>query len=169
MEMVDILTPEGESTGRIAAAKAVKPGEYVPHAIVIIRLNDGRYVMQQRSFQSRYFPGRWDVTGGGVQAGETPMMGAVREAKEELGVDIDIQALRLIHRYRVNYESGSGAHISVFGATIPMPEEGFTLQQSEVNAVRLADFDEFYGEVMYNKDEAFGRALRQFEWEESDI
>ncbi len=35
------------------------------------------------------FVGYWSLPGGGVEEGETPELGAVREAKEEIGVDVD--------------------------------------------------------------------------------
>jgi ADP-ribose pyrophosphatase YjhB (NUDIX family) len=40
------------------------------------------------------FVGHWALPGGGVEAGETPQAGAARENKEEMGVDVDPDALR---------------------------------------------------------------------------
>lgn len=40
------------------------------------------------------FVGHWALPGGGVEDGETPELGAVRENREELGVDVDPEALR---------------------------------------------------------------------------
>jgi ADP-ribose pyrophosphatase YjhB (NUDIX family) len=40
------------------------------------------------------FVGHWALPGGGVEAGETPQAGAARENKEEMGVDVDPNALR---------------------------------------------------------------------------
>ena len=40
---------------------------------------------------------------------------------------------------------------------------GRRLQTLEGNDVRLGSFEEYYDAVMFNKDEAFGRALRAFE------
>lgn len=40
------------------------------------------------------FVGHWALPGGGVEEGETPELGAIRENREEMGVDIDPAALR---------------------------------------------------------------------------
>jgi ADP-ribose pyrophosphatase YjhB (NUDIX family) len=40
------------------------------------------------------FVGHWALPGGGVEAGETPELGAIRENREEMGVDIDPASLR---------------------------------------------------------------------------
>ena len=47
--------------------------------------------------------------------------------------------------------------------TAYLPEEGLRPDEFEVNDVRLVSFEEYYDAVMFNKDEAFGRALRAFE------
>ncbi len=50
-------------------------------------------MVQQRALKARYYAGKWDMTGGGVRAGETPVEAAVRELSEELGRGIrDIEA-----------------------------------------------------------------------------
>lgn len=40
------------------------------------------------------FVGHWALPGGGVEEGETPEIGAIRENREEMGIDIDPAALR---------------------------------------------------------------------------
>jgi ADP-ribose pyrophosphatase YjhB (NUDIX family) len=44
------------------------------------------------------YVGHWSLPGGGVDQGETPPAGAVREAKEEMGVDVDPGALKPLDR-----------------------------------------------------------------------
>ncbi len=44
------------------------------------------------------FVGHWALPGGGVEDGETPELGAVRENREEMGIDIDPAALRPIDK-----------------------------------------------------------------------
>lgn len=162
MEYRDIYTRDGQPTG-IVRGKHDSPvaGEYYLHAIAILRDQEGKYVMAQRSLKARYFPGKWDVTGGSVIHGESPREAAVRETREELGLEISEESLQLIHQYILEYEHGDGAIVSVFGALCDT-SKGYTIDPAEVNDVKTVPFEEFYARVMYNKDEAFGEALKQY-------
>jgi 8-oxo-dGTP diphosphatase len=55
-------------------------------------LRDGKLVVVRRGVQ----PGRgkWSIPGGAVELGEKTMDAAVREAKEESGLDIELEACR---------------------------------------------------------------------------
>jgi len=163
-EYRDVRTRDGIPTGEIREKHAPSnPGDYFLHAIDILRCRDGRYILQQRSLKTRFFPGAWDVTGGGVNAGETPMQAGIREALEELGLVIRPENMREIHKYYADWDNGCGLILYVFGCEVDLPEDGLKPSEKEVNAVRLVSFEEFYDAVMWNKDEAFGAALREFE------
>jgi 8-oxo-dGTP pyrophosphatase MutT (NUDIX family) len=55
---------------------------------------DGDVLLLRRSAKEENFPGYWGFPGGGVDDGETPQIGAVREAKEEMGVDVEPDGLK---------------------------------------------------------------------------
>ena len=93
MEYRSVFHRDGTATGEIVEKHAPKrPGDYFRHVVLVLKTKDspppgqgeGLYIVQQRSLKARYFAGKWDVTGGGVQVGETPVQAAIREAKEEL-------------------------------------------------------------------------------------
>lgn len=174
MEYHEVYTADGTPTGEVVAKHAPRrKGDYFLHTIVIMKTEDspapgegeGMYIMQQRSLKARYYAGRWDVTGGGVRADETPWEGAVREAFEELGVRLDVKKLREFHRYRVTWDDGSGLHIFVYACRAKVPENGFIIEPSEVNDVKLAPYREFRLHVMDHNDTAFGQALSRIERE----
>ena len=50
--------------------------------------NEGKFLIQQRAMTKKYFPGIWDITCGAALAGETSLDAAIRETKEELGLDV---------------------------------------------------------------------------------
>jgi len=61
-------------------------------AVVHLHLFDktGRMYLQKRAASKDRFPGRWDTSvGGHVAPGETPEEAIRREAREELGIDLD--------------------------------------------------------------------------------
>ena len=167
MEMRKVFTKDGVFTGRIEEAHApMQPGDYFQHAIIILKTNDDKYIMQQRSLKARHCPGKWDVTGGGVSADETTAQAAAREAFEELGVKVDPGMLRHYLQEVLTWESGvNGIIIDTYAARIDAREDDIRFNDYEVNAVRLVDFDEFYENVMYNKTEGFGEMLKQVDKE----
>lgn len=55
---------------------------------VWIRNSKGEYLISQRSANRPTFPLMWETVGGSVVKGEDSLQGAIREAKEEVGVDL---------------------------------------------------------------------------------
>ena len=55
---------------------------------VWIRNSKGQYLISQRSANRPTYPLMWECVGGSVVKGEDSLLGAIREAKEEVGVDL---------------------------------------------------------------------------------
>lgn len=166
MERFDVYDKNGIFTGRIKRVdERLLPGEYRKHAIVIMKTRDGRYIMQQRSLAARYLPGKWDVTGGGVSSGEDTAQAAVREAREELGIEIDPREMRLFHSEILPWGDDIGGLLDLYGARVDVPEGAIAFDAREVNAVKLVGYDEFAREVAYNKSREFMQALARIERE----
>ena len=70
-------------------------GEQLPidgyHLVVHvwIRNSKGEYLISQRSANRPTFPLMWECVGGSVVKGEDSLQGAIREVKEEVGVDLN--------------------------------------------------------------------------------
>jgi 8-oxo-dGTP diphosphatase len=77
----------------------------------IIRAADGRLVLVRRAIEPGY--GLWVFPGGYVDRGEQVTAAAIREAREEAGLDIQIDDLVNIYSY-----SGRSPLIIVYSATI---------------------------------------------------
>jgi 8-oxo-dGTP diphosphatase len=67
---------------------------YKPFALsakVVVRDGEGRCLLLKRSMSSKGNPGKWDLPGGKVDAGENLEQGLLREVAEETGLTISLQ------------------------------------------------------------------------------
>ncbi len=64
-------------------------------------MNDQNEILiQQRSSNKKFFPNMWSNTGGASKAGETSVETVIRELKEELDINPNIDNLELIASYK---------------------------------------------------------------------
>ena len=69
-----------------------------PQAAVAVIINDNdEFLLLKRANWTGKFPGLWNLPGGGVDEGETPLKAAIRETKEESGLHIEINEENKIH------------------------------------------------------------------------
>ncbi|MBI5133813.1 MAG: NUDIX hydrolase [Candidatus Taylorbacteria bacterium] len=59
---------------------------FIAHALIHGR--EGKILILRRSKQNDVLPGYWDIPGGTVEEAEEPVAAAIRETKEEAGLDI---------------------------------------------------------------------------------
>lgn len=82
------------SEDRVLLGKDHVRGKQLPidgyHLVVHvwIRNSNGEYLISQRSANRPTFPLMWECVGGSVVKGENSLQGAIRETKEEVGVDL---------------------------------------------------------------------------------
>ncbi|MGF0095272.1 NUDIX hydrolase [Peptoniphilus sp. SGI.035] len=136
MEYWDVYNKKGKWKRRvIRKGERLKNNEY--HIIVegwVLR-DDGNFIIQRRALEKKSFAGMWYCSAGGsVISGETPKEGMIREFKEELGIDIDSDELRL---KRIIIDKNTIFYIYLVHKNISLDD--ITLQAEEVMAVDIAD------------------------------
>ncbi len=133
MELVDLYDENRVPLGRTAERYSLKaPGEYRTVVHVCLFDTHGRLLIQKRTPGKRVWPGRWDVSvGGGVDAGETSRQAAEREVREELGIALDLSALR--PSVSVGF---AGGFDDFFILVKDLEKTVFTLQEEEVAEIR---------------------------------
>lgn len=79
----------------IRRGEKLKDGEY--HLVINawIKNKEGKFLITQRA-ANRSFAYMWECTGGSALAGESSIEAAMREIKEELGIEIDVNTAKLL-------------------------------------------------------------------------
>ena len=135
MEIIDLYDHRRIPTGEtIVRGNPVPAGRYRSVIHICIFNMSGEMLIQRRQNNAPRWPGYWDVSvGGGVSCGETPQTAAVRELKEELGLDWDFsQAAPAV---TVRFSEGFD---DFFIIKKDVQTEELRLQPEEVQAVRWA-------------------------------
>ena len=109
MEYFDITDHNGIPTGEIISrSKAHRLGIMHRTAhIWVIRNHENRteVLLQKRSAEKDSFPLCLDTSSAGhIQAGDEPLPSALRELKEELGIEAEEEDLTFIGTFHIDYE-----------------------------------------------------------------
>ena len=140
MEYADVYDAQERKTGRIVPKDTpLSEGEYVMSVGIWIRNKEGQIFATRRSLTKRFMPGKWENTGGHVQAGETPVEAVIRELKEETG--IDVTADQIVYLGEATREAhGIGKN---YGVTMDVNLEDLFFSDGEVMDARWLSREEF--------------------------
>lgn len=119
-------------------AKDLPEGVY--HIVVMIytKTSDGKILVTQRA-RNKTYPLKWEITGGSIVTGETPVEGAARELSEETGI---LQTLENFREIYVHVDKIRHCIYHCYLACIPK-EVPVKLQMGETMDYRFLDFTEF--------------------------
>ena len=98
MEYIDIFDENNNPLGEIKEkSKAHEEGNFHRTAHIWIMNNKKELLLQKRSATKKSHPNCWDISGAGhIMSGETVIEGAIRELKEELGIEVKETDLKFI-------------------------------------------------------------------------
>ena len=97
-EKLDVYNIDKKRTGKVIERKqgvTLNNGEYIISVQCWIVNSEGKILLTQRILNKNN-GGKWEPTGGLVISGETSKQGIKRELKEEIGLDIEDDKIRLI-------------------------------------------------------------------------
>ena len=98
MELWDLYNENRELVGKtMFRGQEVPQGFYHLSVQVWIRNSRGEYLISQRSADRPTFPLMWECVGGAALAGEDSLAAALRETREEVGVELEAEKGRLAY------------------------------------------------------------------------
>lgn len=177
-EFFDVLTEKGQYTGNIETREQCHKRGLWHKAVVVFIINSKKQVLlQRRSPNKKMWPNMWDITAGGhVLAGEFGFQAIIREAKEELGLDLNKNDITFI---------GSAISTNIKGDIInnhfneyyiarkDIDETELKLQEEEVSEVKWIDKDEIIEKIKDNyngitdKEGCWEYLIKYYEWLEN--
>ena len=145
MERWDIYDKNKVRTGRTMERNHfnLADDEYHLTVLGVIRRPDGRFLITKRVMTKAWAPGWWEVSGGGVQAGESSEEAVRREVKEETGLDVrNAEGGYLFTYKRENPDEGDNYFVDVYRFVMDIDENDVSFQEAEIDGYMFASIDE---------------------------
>ena len=144
MELWDIYDENKQPTGRTMKKNDwhMKPGEFHLTVLGVLRRPDGKFLITQSVMTKAWAPGAWEVSGGGVMAGETSAQAIQREIWEETGLDVTGADGGYLFSYqRINPDEGDNYFVDIYRFEMDVKEEDVHIQTAEAMGFQFADLD----------------------------
>lgn len=145
MEFWDIYDRNKQKTGRTMKRNdwCLKEGEYHLTVLGVIVRPDGKFLITQRVMSKSWAPGWWEVSGGGVMAGEASADAVKREILEETGIDVSgCDGGYLFSYHRENPKEGDNYFVDIYRFVADIDETDVIVQEKEAAAFKFATLDE---------------------------
>lgn len=144
-ELWDIYDENKQLTGRTMKRNDwnMQDGDYHLTVLGVIRHTDGRYLITRRVMTKSWAAGWWEVSGGGVMAGERSEEAVLREVREETGLDVSGFDGGYVFTYRRdNPQEKDNYFVDVYEFVGDFSEEDLHLQAEETDGCRMATVGE---------------------------
>ncbi|MFI3307804.1 MAG: NUDIX domain-containing protein [Mycoplasmatota bacterium] len=153
MEYIKIVDKNGNDTGEILEKEIAHDRNLLHNEISIYVINAKKEILlQKRSLNKRFNPGKWGACSGHVEATETLKEAALRELNEELGLKVDEKKLiSFFQREIVIKEKNS--HITYFYCIYSnLSEQYYKIQPEELSEVKYFSIDTVIKHIKENSN-----------------
>lgn len=163
VEKFDVLNENGEYIDKVATREECHKNGLWHKAVVvfIISKDNNKVLLQKRSANKKLWPNLWDITAGGhVLTGELGYQAAIRETKEEIGIDIDKNDLEFIGGTTSENIQGDivNKHFNEYYVVhSDININSITLQQEEVSDIKWVTTEELIRRIDNNYEELTGK------------
>lgn len=167
VEYLDVYDENGEPTGTFLRSEVHAKGLW-HKAIHVWLINDrGELLIQRRSPLKENHPNQWDIPAAGhLTAGQEETEAAIRETKEELGIDVSEDNLELIGNVKQESASNGGKYINkeinnIYLVHTDKEIEQMTMQPEEVAELKYIDPKELK-KIIDSEDPEFVRHKEEY-------
>ena len=144
-EMIDIYDGNRRPTGETVAREGafLREGQYMLYVLALIEDARGRFLITRRALDKHWAAGWWEVTGGGVRAGETSARAVRREVPEEVGLTVAGEVPAPVYSYEnVDLKRGDNYFVDIYHLRLDFDESDVRLLDGEAVDFRLASWEE---------------------------
>lgn len=152
-EYIDILTDDGKKTGEICLkSEAHKKGIFHASAHIWIFDTNKNVLIQKRAKNKDTFPNFWDISvAGHISAGEEPIISALREVEEEVGLIVSEDQLSFIGtaKSRIKHHSNlidNELHY-IYICEVDFDIKNSKIQIEEVSAIKSIPLEELIQKI----------------------
>lgn len=141
MELVDIVDENNNLTGEVEDRWiAYEKGLWRRVVSCWIMNKKGEVLLQKRALTKKRNPGRWAKTGGQVDKGESVEDAIFREVKEELGIEIPKEQIKIVDIYKNNDKNKRFGYNFIFVVNYKIKD--YILQKEEVSEVKYVTIED---------------------------
>lgn len=144
MEFRDLYDENRSLTNKkIMKGDLVPKGYYYITVIIMIQNNNNEFLIQKRSSEKG---GKWATTGGHPVSGETSLEGLITEVKEEIGINLEKDKIKLIKTIKTDDD-----FVDIYYVKTEIDLKNIKLQQEEVSDIRWASVKEIESLINTNQ------------------
>ncbi len=153
MELIDVIDENNNLIGKIEDKDVVHgTGMWHREISVWIMNRKGEILLQKRAMSKKQHPGKWSIVAGHIQAGETPLAGAKRETKEEVGIDVPEEKFEAMVCEKKecafpNVQQYNKYYDYVYFLFVDYKIEEYVIQIEELSEVKYVTIEEFIKEL----------------------
>lgn len=154
-EMIDFFDEDGVKIGVIDKAIAHKEGQW-HRSVHVWLINDKQeLLLAHRCKEKTFFANCWDCAfAGHVGAGESSIVSAIREGKEEIGLNLNESEFEYLFTFKdklIWQDKISNEFVDVYLVRKNIDLNQLVYQKEEVDDVKWIDKEEFFDLILNNK------------------
>lgn len=143
MELIEVLNSDGNSTGKILDKNEIhRLGLYHKEVAIFLINNKNEILLQKRASTKEIEPNKWAWHGGHVNALESDIDAIIRETREELGITLNKDNIKLLVNLRRDKFPNRQFTTAYYTYCNYLINE-FTIQKEEISEVKWFEYTKF--------------------------